>query len=94
MARRVAEGVPTVPTPSLCRYFEKALELPGTGLKRWRDKPPALSTGELTSALYNIACCRSQLGDIENGLIAMSGAVEQGGGALHARACIVCCVPC
>ncbi|EFN54485.1 hypothetical protein CHLNCDRAFT_135153 [Chlorella variabilis] len=59
-------------------YFEKALELPGTGLKRWRDKPPALSTGELTSALYNIACCRSQLGDIENGLIAMSGAVEQG----------------
>jgi hypothetical protein len=24
-------------------YFEKALELPGTGLKRWRDKPPALS---------------------------------------------------
>lgn len=29
-------------------YFERALELPGTGLKRWRDKPPALSTGELT----------------------------------------------
>lgn len=112
-------------------YFERALELPGTGLKRWRDKPPALSTGELTSALYNvgaalsadpnlqpehgarhaltrvmqlgqccqqprrlrfalppppplqIACCRSRLGDIENGLVAMAGAIEQGehGGA-------------
>lgn len=125
-------------------YFERALELPGTGLKRWRDKPPALSTGELTSALYNvgaalcmacpaqlswaallmaahawldlscanqgaadcgwgslarasadsppppmaaplppqIACCRSRLGDIENGLVAMAGAIEQGE---HAR---------
>lgn len=33
------------------QFFERALELPGTGLKRWRDKPPALSTGELTAAL-------------------------------------------
>ncbi|KAI7843557.1 hypothetical protein COHA_002799 [Chlorella ohadii] len=59
-------------------YFERALELPGTGLKRWRDKPPALSTGELTAALYNIACCRSRLGDIDNGLVALAGCVEQG----------------
>lgn len=59
-------------------YFERALELPGTGLKRWRDKPPALSEGELTAALYNIACCRSRLGDVENGLVAIAGAVEQG----------------
>lgn len=59
-------------------YFERALELPGTGLKRWRDKPPALSEGELTSALYNIACCRSQQGDVDNGLTAIAGAVEQG----------------
>ncbi|PSC75387.1 putative DNA replication complex GINS PSF3 [Micractinium conductrix] len=59
-------------------YFERALELPGTGLKRYRDKPPALSEGELTSALYNIACCRSMQGDVENGLIAIAGCVEQG----------------
>jgi hypothetical protein len=49
----------------------------------------ALSQGELTSALYNIACCRSQLGDIENGLTALAGAVEQGalGCLLAAAAC-------
>jgi tetratricopeptide (TPR) repeat protein len=74
-------------------YFERALELPGTGLKRWRDKPPALSAGELQAALYNVACCRSRLGDVENGLIAIAGAVEQGalrrraggGGGAHCR---------
>ena len=66
------------------QYFERALELPGTGLKRWRDKPPALSAGELQAALYNVACCRSRLGDVENGLIAIAGAVEQG--ALRGRA--------
>ena len=38
----------------------------------------ALSEGELTSALYNIACCRSMQGDVENGLIAIAGCVEQG----------------
>lgn len=69
-------AAPTAPAAPQ-EYFERALELPGTGLKRWRDKPPALSTGELTSALYNIACCRARLGDVENGLVAISGAVEQ-----------------
>lgn len=110
-------------------YFEKALELPGTGLKRWRDKPPALSeclrerwsaqaarlcamfestfkqskisafpvaagTGELTSALYNIACCRSQLGDVENALVAIAGAIEQGEAPFCAAPTIVVWVWC
>lgn len=126
---RLWSGVPTLAlmlaqllgadrASSFCsqEYFERALELPGTGLKRWRDKPPALSTGELTvralvmsnccrepvclrscvsagaglptatpadaarmqAALYNIACCRSRLGDIDNGLVALAGCVEQG----------------
>lgn len=42
--------------------------------------PQALSQGELTAALYNIACCRARLGDVENGLVAIAGAVEQGEG--------------
>jgi hypothetical protein len=75
-------------------YFELALELPGTGIKRFRDKPAALSDGEKCSALYNIACCQSQLAqpeNIQNGLIALAGCLEGGerrgrkgrGGRLH-----------
>ncbi len=45
----------------------------------------ALSQGELTAALYNIACCRARLGDIENGLVAIAGAVEQGERVLGVR---------
>lgn len=39
----------TVPCFPLCTHI--CLQLPGTGLKRWRDKPPALSPGELQAAL-------------------------------------------
>lgn len=63
------------------RYFERALELPGTGIKRFRDKPPQISDGEKMAALYNIACCQSQLGqpeNIQNGLIALAGCLESG----------------
>ena len=71
-------------------YFEQALELPGTGLKRYRDKPNLISNGEKMAALYNIACCQSQLakqaGDdaeakeacVGNGLVALAGALEAG----------------
>jgi hypothetical protein len=47
---------------TLFRFFERALELPGTGQKRWRDKPPALSNGELTSALCEFATNTQQSG--------------------------------
>lgn len=62
-------------------YFEKALELPGTGLKRFRDKPKQLSDGERIAIMYNIACCQAQLNEeenIQNGLIAIAGCLEAG----------------
>ena len=34
--------------------------------------------GEKISALYNIACCHSQLGDTRNGLVALAGSLEAG----------------
>ncbi|BDA46788.1 probable protein MET1, chloroplastic [Coccomyxa sp. Obi] len=58
--------------------FEKAMNLPGTGLKQFRDKPPTISNGEKQAALYNIACCQSRLGKIEPGLMALAGALEAG----------------
>ena len=70
-------------------YFERALELPGTGLKRFRDKPNLISNGEKMAALYNIACCQSRMAAtaqdeehkamcIQNGLVALAGALEAG----------------
>jgi len=62
-------------------YFERALELPGTGVKRFRDKPAGLSDGEKQSILYNCACCQAQLGqpeNIQNGLLALAGCLESG----------------
>lgn len=60
--------------------FDRVLsgELKGSGTKRWRDKPAAISDGEKIAALYNIACCQAQLGNIQNGLIALAGALEAG----------------
>lgn len=68
---RHALHVRSAQTPLLCSASARAL--PPLSL------PQALSEGELTAALYNIACCRSRLGDVENGLVAIAGAVEQGG---------------
>lgn len=70
-------------------YFERALELPGTGIKRFRDKPKLISNGEKMAALYNIACCQSRLAQdeedeedkntrIHNGLVALAGCLEAG----------------
>jgi len=42
--------------------FEDALTLPGTGQKKFTDKPAEISDGERATALYNIACCHCQLG--------------------------------
>lgn len=58
--------------------FEKALSLPGTGIKRYRDKPRLISDGEKMAALYNIACCHAQLQDARSGLVALSGCIELG----------------
>jgi hypothetical protein len=41
--------------------FEEALTLPGTGQKKFTDKPAQISDGERATALYNIACCQCQL---------------------------------
>lgn len=38
-----------------------------------RDKPRLISDGEKMAALYNIACCHSQLEDARSGLVALSG---------------------
>ena len=54
--------------------FEQSLTLPGTGLKRFKDKPAEASAGERQAALYNIACCHSQLGDLDAALKAMAQA--------------------
>jgi hypothetical protein len=54
--------------------FQKALTLPGTGVKRFRDKPRLVSDGEKMAALFNIACCHSRLGEAREGLLALSGA--------------------
>ena len=52
--------------------------------------PPNQPRPSPQAALYNIACCRSRLGDVDNGLVALAGCVEQGaclaGGGLGARA--------
>ncbi len=38
-----------------------------------RDKPPAISNGEKQAALYNIACCHSRIGNLQDGLLALKG---------------------
>ncbi|CAL5224279.1 g6941 [Coccomyxa viridis] len=58
--------------------FEKAIDLPGTGIKQFRDKPPAISNGEKQAALYNIACCHSRMGNLQDGLLALKGCLEAG----------------
>eukprot|EP00882_Tetradesmus_deserticola_P012912 GHRQ01013687.1.p1 GENE.GHRQ01013687.1~~GHRQ01013687.1.p1 ORF type:complete len:179 (+),score=59.63 GHRQ01013687.1:579-1115(+) len=58
--------------------FEKGLTLPGTGMKRFRDKPRLISDGEKMASLYNIACCHAQLQDARSGLVALSGCMELG----------------
>ena len=60
--------------------FTRALTLPGTGLKRYRDKPPSVSEGEAQAALYNCACAHAALGDVASGLAALSDAVAAGDG--------------
>eukprot|EP00241_Pyramimonas_parkeae_P010733 CAMPEP_0114250802 /NCGR_PEP_ID=MMETSP0058-20121206/14902_1 /TAXON_ID=36894 /ORGANISM="Pyramimonas parkeae, CCMP726" /LENGTH=245 /DNA_ID=CAMNT_0001364503 /DNA_START=60 /DNA_END=797 /DNA_ORIENTATION=+ len=58
--------------------FQKALTLPGSGVKRNRIKPQELTEGEQVSALYNIACCHAQMGDTKQGLDALAQAINEG----------------
>lgn len=60
------------------KLFEDALELPGSGVKRFRNKPAEISTGERMAALYNIACCHSGKGDTRAGLVALAACLEAG----------------
>ncbi|KAI8476554.1 MAG: hypothetical protein J3K34DRAFT_455671 [Monoraphidium minutum] len=54
--------------------FQRAMTLPGTGTKRFRDKPRLISDGERMASLFNVACCHARLGQAREGLLALSGA--------------------
>eukprot|EP00798_Chlamydomonas_sp_ICE-L_P025738 gene25738-11398_t len=58
--------------------FERSMNLPGSGQRRFRDKPRSTSDGEKIAALFNIACCQSKLGDSRSGLVALGGCLELG----------------
>jgi hypothetical protein len=58
--------------------FQQALTLPGTGFKRYRDKPREASDEERQAALYNTACCLGAMGNTQDGLKAVAGALEAG----------------
>ena len=44
----------------------------------YRDKPAIASDGEKISAFYNIACCLSQTGNTDDGLLALLEALSMG----------------
>ena len=73
------------PTAALAD-FKRAFTLPGTGLKRFRDKPPGLSDGETQAAHYNAACAHAALGDIDAALISLTAAIAAGYEDTQARA--------
>jgi len=58
--------------------FEKALSLPGSGLKQFTDKPAIISDQERATALFNIACCQCQLDNERLAMVAIAGALESG----------------
>jgi hypothetical protein len=58
------------------------LRLSPSSLTAPRDKPAGASDSEKMAALYNIACCHSQMQDTRSGLVALAGEgleVLQGG---------------
>lgn len=58
--------------------FERAPTLPGTGTKRFRDKPAAASDGERQAALFNAACAHARLGSADQGLAALAACLGAG----------------
>jgi tetratricopeptide (TPR) repeat protein len=58
--------------------FERAPTLPGTGVKRFRDKPPQASDGEVQAARYNSACAHAALGAADQGLAALAACLGAG----------------
>jgi hypothetical protein len=58
--------------------FERAPTLPGTGTKRFRDKPPAASDGERQAAMFNAACAHAKLGSADQGLAALAACLGAG----------------
>lgn len=65
-------------TERALQLFQRSLTLPGTGMKRFRDKPREISDEEKQAALYNTACCLGRLGEPEDGLKAVAGCLDSG----------------
>ncbi|GMH37836.1 hypothetical protein BSKO_05709 [Bryopsis sp. KO-2023] len=60
------------------KLFNQALELPGSGIKQFKNKPAKISTAEKTAALYNIACCHSATDKSKEGLLAIGACLALG----------------
>lgn len=60
------------------QLFQRSLTLPGTGMKRFRDKPREISDEEKQAALYNTACCLGRMGEPEEALKAVAGCLDNG----------------
>lgn len=73
------------PTAALAE-FNRAFTLPGTGLKRFRDKPAGLSDGETQAAHYNAACAHAALGNVDAALASLTAAIAAGYDDAQARA--------
>jgi hypothetical protein len=58
--------------------FEQAPNLPGTGVKRFRDRPPLASDGERQAASFNAACAHAALGNADQGLAALAACLGAG----------------
>ena len=60
--------------------FQSALTLPGSGIRKIRNQPAELSTGEKQAAYYNCAVAHAALGEVDNGLEALECAFKTGFG--------------
>jgi tetratricopeptide (TPR) repeat protein len=61
--------------------FSLSLELPGSGLMRMAGSPREISCaspGEENSALYNMACCWSRLGEMASGITCLEALLDNG----------------
>jgi hypothetical protein len=61
--------------------FQESLTLPGSGVKKDRNKPAELSTGEKQSAYFNCAVAHAALGEVDEGLEALEMCLRCGYGA-------------
>eukprot|EP01025_Chloroclados_australasicus_P050459 TRINITY_DN5803_c0_g1_i1.p1 TRINITY_DN5803_c0_g1~~TRINITY_DN5803_c0_g1_i1.p1 ORF type:complete len:252 (+),score=10.87 TRINITY_DN5803_c0_g1_i1:127-882(+) len=59
-------------------YFEQAMKLPGSGVKRDRYKPQELSDGEKQAVYYNLACCYTQEAEYTEAIQMLAKCFEAG----------------